>query len=498
MFMVKHKVMQQYIFIKNILVPFQIKVFLAIIIAFRCINIHAQDIDTIRTDINPAPTSIINDSEKRNTPAVIIIWDNNFESNNDGSYSFSIKSPISFSFFGIGWKCENINLIPGIFLIKYRTKSDESQWSEWIQTKGEITPDENTFHLYRSDIIFVNDSNLHNQCEIILVPPVNEKVSYLRADFVNMKSETFDNQTKHLRVKKDTSLKKSDNCALPAIIPRSEWCGGYADCQTPTFTPTIIHPTHVIIHHGGSPDTYSDGYAVVRSYWNYHVYSNGWDDIGYNFLVDKYGNIFQGRYNPDITIQDINGAHAGYTNGKSIGICFLGNSDVTNATDIQLSKVEELLAWWFPSRGLDPTTKDSIINQAGTFKLYLPRISGHRDVKPATECPGNNVYNLLPAISTETEKLMQTCSGIQPPENINPFQIYPNPSSGKITMKILGFTGGTIKLKLYNIYGIKLHSQTSIIADDDLEIDISKFQSGIYIVKVNANGQTYSGKISKY
>jgi hypothetical protein len=69
---------------------------------------------------------------------------------------------------------------------------------------------------------------------------------------------------------------------VPTFIQRSAWCGTYTACTNASYTPTVINATHTVIHHGASPDTYTDGYAVVRSYWNYHVNSLGWSDIGYN------------------------------------------------------------------------------------------------------------------------------------------------------------------------------------------------------------------------
>src|SRR3989339_475615 len=383
-------------------------------ILFLCIVVIAMQVRVMgqqssfkfkETDLKPYPTKVIDDSKRRNNPAVIISWDNNIESsrNIDGSYSFYIKSPVPFSYFGVGWSCENDNVVPESFKIKYRTKKNNFDWDDWREVKGEVLPNETPTNLYWSNIIFLSDKELYNECEIILLTP--EKINTTRVDLVDMISNNSDRNNFEKLENKDiiNESNKNRGCPQPSIIPRSDWCGSFTACQNATYTPTVIYPTHVIMHHGASPDTYTDGYSIVRSYWDYHVNTNGWLDIGYNYLVDKYGNIFQGRYNPSNTTQDVQGAHATSYNSYSIGICFLGNTDVTNSTTVQLSKLEDLLAWWFDWRGFDPTTSASINSQ------NLPRVMGHRDVA-STTCPGNNLYNLLAQIRTNTKNNIIACN----------------------------------------------------------------------------------------
>ena len=77
-----------------------------------------------------------------------------------------------------------------------------------------------------------------------------------------------------------------------------------------------------VIHHGGSNDyctTQTQCAAIVRAYQNYHIDSNGWNDIGYNFVVGEDGNVYEGRGWEAV------GAHAPTYNTKSIGICIIGD-----------------------------------------------------------------------------------------------------------------------------------------------------------------------------
>ena len=106
-------------------------------------------------------------------------------------------------------------------------------------------------------------------------------------------------------------------------------------------------------------------------------------DIGYNYLFDKNGNAFIGRYNPNFPTSDVRGAHAVSANSKSIGVSFLGNADITgNVPQATLNLATNFLAWWYNLRGLNPTTSANIINQAGTITINLPRICGHKNLNP--------------------------------------------------------------------------------------------------------------------
>jgi N-acetylmuramoyl-L-alanine amidase len=107
--------------------------------------------------------------------------------------------------------------------------------------------------------------------------------------------------------------------ACPTIISRKEWAA-----RPPKANPGKLPPEvpYAVIHHGGKNEnctTPSGCAAIVRSYQNYHMDFNGWDDIGYNFVVGEDGSVYEGRG------WDAVGAHAIPYNSKSIGICFIGD-----------------------------------------------------------------------------------------------------------------------------------------------------------------------------
>jgi hypothetical protein len=186
----------------------------------------------------------------------------------------------------------------------------------------------------------------------------------------------------------------------PAIVTRAEWDANEAIRRAPPRYADGVHLA--IVHHTAGSNSYSAGQSasIVRAIELYHVEVNGWNDIGYNFLVDKYGQIFEGRYGG--MTRAVIGAHAQGFNVGSVGIALLGNYNDARPTAAARSALVSLLAWRLDLAHVDPFSKVVRVSDgnprypAGT-KVTLNAISGHRDTGP-TSCPGTNLYAQLPAI----------------------------------------------------------------------------------------------------
>ncbi len=156
------------------------------------------------------------------------------------------------------------------------------------------------------------------------------------------------------------------------IITRQEW--GAGQC---TWPPTYRSRTTLIVfHHSAGPlPSASDLAAAVRQVWQEHAVTNGWGDIGYHFLIDPFGNIYEGRYGGDGVV----GGHDYTSNDYAEGICFLGDYNQAVPTDAAIAAGGWLAGQRCRRWSLDP--RASII--------------GHRDDYP-TACPGDNLYARLP------------------------------------------------------------------------------------------------------
>ncbi|MFB7495083.1 peptidoglycan recognition protein [Streptomyces sp. NPDC056161] len=194
----------------------------------------------------------------------------------------------------------------------------------------------------------------------------------------------------------------------PPIVSRAGWGADESISPDPSeYNPDV---KAVFVHHTDGANDYScaDSAAVVRSIMLYHVKIEGWNDIGYNFLVDKCGTIFEGRKGGvDLPVL---GAHTYGWNRESTGIAVLGTYTSAGASSATLTSVARIAAWKLGQYGADPAgtvdlnagaTQTNYFHKdftAGT-KYTFPRISAHRDGFN-TECPGDGLYNQLPTIRT--------------------------------------------------------------------------------------------------
>ncbi|MBO0847806.1 MAG: peptidoglycan recognition protein, partial [Nocardioides sp.] len=161
----------------------------------------------------------------------------------------------------------------------------------------------------------------------------------------------------------------------------------------------------VFVHHTDTGNSYScaDSAAVVRSIFLYHVQTNGWNDIGYNFLVDKCGTLFEGRSGG--VDRPVIGAHAYGFNTDSAGVAVLGTFTDVAPPQAALDTVAKVAAWKLGLDGRDPSGSTTLTEgvKDGNFPygsaVTFKAISGHRDAN-STACPGALLYGKLSAIRT--------------------------------------------------------------------------------------------------
>jgi hypothetical protein len=318
-----------------------------------------------------------------------------------------------FSCFGVGWNIPQNGVNTDDFEVVYKSSRDGSTWSGTQALDAEWGPDDTPTGLYWTEALFSYDAESYDYFHIEISSPVD--ANGLRIDIFDGNAQNkFNEENTDERNLNDSSPNEkagSRNCpSFPNMIPRSQWCGGSASCSQVNawYNPTYISPTHVVMHHGASPNYYSDGQAVVRSYYNYHVNTLLWVDIGYNYIIDKHGNFYQGRHNPNLPGTDVRGAHAGAANNGSIGLNFPGNLDTELATQVQLDKLYELLAYWFDSRGISVLGSSGMQTQAYGWQTQ-PHFTSHRAVGQ-TACPGDDIFNQMQSIRNNVQAVIDDCN----------------------------------------------------------------------------------------
>jgi len=183
----------------------------------------------------------------------------------------------------------------------------------------------------------------------------------------------------------------------PLILSRLAWGANERIRRGPTRYADALR--FAIVHHTAGSNTYSrtQSAAIVRGIQLYHVRSNGWDDIGYNFLVDKYGQVFEGRAGG--IDRNVIGAHAAGFNTGSVGVALFGNYDAGSVTPSARTALTRLLAWRLDVAHLDPLSLTNWTSGGNPrfptgVPVTLRTISGHRDTG-FTSCPGGRLYGEL-------------------------------------------------------------------------------------------------------
>ena len=198
-------------------------------------------------------------------------------------------------------------------------------------------------------------------------------------------------------------------CPMPAFTDRIGW----ACPDSNNFSggsPTYTSVSHLIVHHSAGSNSSANWAAVVLAIWNDHVFNNGWSDIGYNYLVDPNGVIYQGRGGlPAAPGSTVLGAHFCGTNGNTMGTCLMGNYMTVQPSAAALNSLGDLLAWKSCDAGLDPL--DSSFHSSS--QLTLDHISGHQD-GCATACPGTQMYLKLPQLRADVANKIALCGQTSP------------------------------------------------------------------------------------
>ena len=193
----------------------------------------------------------------------------------------------------------------------------------------------------------------------------------------------------------------------PRIVTRRGW-GADETLRERTFVYTKKVKA-AFVHHTASGNGYRCAQApsLIRGIYRYHVKSMGWRDIGYNFLVDKCGNIYEGRAGG--VAKPVLGAHTLGFNTNSVGIAVLGSYGSTKPPAAVVQAVARLTAWKLGLHGANPKGRTTLKSGGGNLypkgkKVRLNVISGHRDGF-ATECPGRKLYGKLGSTRTTAARL---------------------------------------------------------------------------------------------
>jgi N-acetylmuramoyl-L-alanine amidase len=283
------------------------------------------------------------------------------------------EAPMHFNMLGLHWL--------GSGSVSYRTHRLHRKWTRWVTADADVAPDGGTGPWHKGNLDWTGGS---------------DQVQFRRSG-----------QVRRLRAYELWSrvttkpLRRTSAAGTPAIVPRSGWA---ADEKIVRAKPSVAPALRLaIVHHTAGTNSYTAAQApaIVRGIEVYHVKGNGWNDIGYNFLVDRFGNAYEGRAGG--IEKNVIGAHSEGFNTGTFGVALIGNYAQVTPPKAQQDALVNLLAWRLDVAHIDPLST-VVYTSGGNLKfksgknVTLRAISGHRDTGPS-ECPGNGTYVLLPAIA---------------------------------------------------------------------------------------------------
>ena len=166
------------------------------------------------------------------------------------------------------------------------------------------------------------------------------------------------------------------------------------------------------VHHTVNANDYTRAEVpgILRSIYAYHTKSRGWSDVGYNFLVDRFGRIWEGRYGG--VDRPVVGAHTLGYNDDAFAMSAIGNFETKKPTRVMLEAYGALFAWKLSLHGVSATSSQQFVT-----KRNFKAINGHRDAA-ATACPGKYLYAKLPLIRRLAGQAQQGWDGRELESNL--------------------------------------------------------------------------------
>lgn len=288
---------------------------------------------------------------------------------------------------GITWPGQSD--APGVhFFVRTRLR-DGRAWSEWFELRDDhhgpdpasdegqqVRSGTDPIVVGRSDSIEVriesSDGSIPANLEAVLIEP--EMLA----------------TPQHLDAAATAPMATETELKRPTIHLRADW--GADESIRGSGYPDYGDVRGMFVHHSAGSNDYTeaDVPGIISGIYGYHVSGRGWRDIGYNFLIDKFGGIWMGRWGG--WHKAVIGAHTYGYNSHSFGVAVLGNYTPTAPEPAMLDAYQRLIAWKFALHDVKPTASVAYPDRA-----TLPAISGHRD-GGSTECPGDQLHAELDTV----------------------------------------------------------------------------------------------------
>jgi hypothetical protein len=403
------------------------------------------------------------------------------------SQAVALKNPESFIAFSMS--IEGTKLVADLLKVELQTEIG-GKWSDWQTIDGSHDFEQNTKKF---------------------VTNMLEMDKATTAVKVKVSSKSSDMRLKSAKIRLFTPAKATTGsvnpatpdglCAKPTVVSRSVWGAGLglSDGQIYIGTPTFVTVTHLIIHHGASSNTSSNWAGVVAAYFDYHVNSNGWSDIGYNYLVAPDGTLFVGRGGGE----NVQGAHMCSKNQNTMGVCMIGNYVSENPTTASVDKLVKILAWKASVNSINPLGSSNLAN----YGFSLANVCGHQDGcggPSSTECPGNMLWAQLSTIRQRIKAEIDACTtATNDLFTEGSVRIAPNPNNGQFQISAIlkeKMVDSPLFLSVYSLDGKAIFEKRMDNASLDFNqtVQLPNVAKGLYLVRLRSGDKAFSEKIQVF
>ena len=289
----------------------------------------------------------------------------------------------------------------------YRARLAEGGWSDWTEVEqlGELDgPDADSDEAvvaervrgeatWSSDPYWVGEADA---LQLLVRDGALDEVDVHVIDSLGHSEPLLRRAARHLRGLTTAHPAQAD-FGQPAIVTREQWGADEGLVRTAA---RHAPPRYAVLHHTAGSNSYTREQApgIVRAIQRWHITGNGWSDIGYNLLIDRYGTVYEGRAGG--VTRGVVGAHAANHNRGSVGVSVLGNFENARPPQVVVDVATEVLAWKYRLHNIDPRATSQVL----VGDRWIPRLVGHRDVG-RTACPGRYLAAHLPAMRERIAQL---------------------------------------------------------------------------------------------
>lgn len=315
-----------------------------------------------------------------------------------------IEAPLPFNALVVSWGPLTPEEDETVLAFYVRTAARDDAWSDWeeIHVSADLTVPEDG--LVTGDFVMLPAAaGRHEQVQLRaqLYPSPGgtaPRLERVQATFID---STAGPSAEELAVQAEALPQPAtpqSGYPKPPFIPRSVWCTDSRCNYSEGLSYRSV--THLILHHTVSGGGYADSADAVRAIWYFHTVppptGRGWGDIGYNYLVDANGRIYEGHLGGD----DVVGTHAADANTGSMALSMIGDYTSIAPPEAMLNAAANLFAWKADQKGIDVYDASRLPN----MEWGLPHLSGHRDVYGTTACPGDSAHPWLPWLRDEVAR----------------------------------------------------------------------------------------------